>query len=87
MIRDKEPEDDLHWEKILTHLSIVDYILDPVCTTDYVSMLAEDFLVEFKDLNPDRPLTTKMHFFYPLANLDEMVKKIFIPQCYIILRA
>ena len=65
MIGDKVPEDDLHWENFLTHLSIVDYIFAPVCTTaiaDYVSILVEDFLAEFKDLYPDRPLTPKMHF-------------------------
>ena len=69
MIGDKVPEDDLYWENFLTHLSIVDYLFAPVCTTtiaDYVSMLIEDFLTEFKDLYPDRPLTPKMHFMIHL---------------------
>ena len=62
MIGDNVPEDDLYWENFLTHLSIIDYLFTPVCTStiaDYVSMLIEDFLTEFKDLYSDRSLTPK----------------------------
>ena len=65
LIGDKIPSDYPYWENYLTHLDIMDEIFAPVSSSerlDYVAMLIEDFLVEFKELYPGRPLTPKMHY-------------------------
>ena len=69
IIGDQVPEDDPYWENFLTHLSILDYLFAPICinaVADYVAMLTEDYLVDFKKLYPDRALTPKMHFMIHL---------------------
>ena len=65
LIGDLIPDDYPYWENYLKHLDIMDEIFAPVTTPeriDYVGMLIEDFLGEFKDLYPDRPVTPKMHY-------------------------
>ena len=57
LIGDKIPED--YKDSLGDH-----EVFAPVTTAeqmDYVSMLIEDFLEEFKDLYPERPITPKMH--------------------------
>lgn len=59
------PEDDDHWENFLQLLTIVDYVFAPVTTEStitYTEVLIEDFLVEFRQLYPERRLTPKMHY-------------------------
>lgn len=51
--------DDPHWENYLTLLSIMDHLFGQVTTADkadYMSMLVEDFLYEFRELYPERRL-------------------------------
>ena len=52
------PDGYTYWENYLTQLDIM--VLVPVTNTeqiDYVGMLIEDFLEEFKVLYPERSLT------------------------------
>ena len=59
------PEGDLNWDNFLLLLTIMDYVFSPVTTSDkadYVAVLVEDFLMEFKDLYPERRLIPKMHY-------------------------
>lgn len=65
LIGDLVPEDDDHWENFLQLLTIVDYVFAPVTTEStitYTEVLIEDFLVEFRQLYPERRLTPKMHY-------------------------
>ena len=53
----------------------MEYTFAPVITTDkldYLQMLIQDFLIEFTQLYPDRPLTPKMHYLAH-AIMDEKV--------------
>lgn len=62
---DLVPEDDEHWENFLNLLRIVESMFAPITTVDktcYLEMLIENFLSEFKELYPGRPLTPKMHY-------------------------
>ena len=64
------PKDDPYWDNLLTLLTIMDYVFAPETTADkadYVSMLVEDFLSDFKDLYPERPLIPKMHYMIHFA--------------------
>ena len=61
----------------LTYLEIIDEVFAPITSperADYVGMLIEDFLEEFKLLYPDRPLTPKMHY---LVHIPTWMKKYF----------
>ena len=52
-------------------LTIMDYVFAPVTTADkadYVAMLVEDFLVDFRDLYPERRLIPKMHYMIHLPS-------------------
>ena len=65
------PEDNNFWDNFLMLLTIMDYIFAPVTNADkadYVAMLVEDFLTDFKDLYPERPLTPKMHYMIHLPS-------------------
>ena len=66
LIGDLIPEDDDNWEHFLELLTILDYVFAPKTTPnkiDYLTMLIEDFLVEFRRLYPHRNLTPNMHYF------------------------
>ena len=52
LIGDKIPESYVYWENFIISGDRIDYI----------SMLIEDFLDDFKLLYPERPLTPKMHY-------------------------
>lgn len=65
IIGDKVPAGYLYWDIYLSHLEIMDEVFAPIVNSercDYLAMLIEDFLVDFKALYPDRPLTPKMHY-------------------------
>ncbi len=65
LIGDLVPKDDNHWEHFLCLLTIVDFVFAPITTKDtitYLEVLIEDFLHEFRELYPNRPLTPKMHY-------------------------
>lgn len=50
------PEGDIFWDNFLMLLTIMDYVFAPVTSADkadYVAMLVEDFLMDFKDLYPE----------------------------------
>ena len=52
-------------DNYVSHLHIMDEMFAPITTedrADYLAMLVEDFLEEFKVLYPTRPLTPKMHY-------------------------
>ena len=70
LIGDLIPEDDEYWDHFLQLLTIMDYVFAPTTTEaiiDYIAVQVEDFLVEFKRLYPDRPLTPKLHYAVHLA--------------------
>lgn len=74
LVGDKIPDEHPHWEHYLTHLSIMDEVFAPICCEDrldYISMLIEDFLVEFTELYV-RPLTPKMHY---LVHIPTWIKR------------
>ena len=80
LVGDKIPGEHAHWGHYLLHLSIMDEVFAPICCEDrldYLRMLIEDFLVEFKELY-DRPLTPKMHYLVHYSNLDQMVRYMYI---------
>ncbi len=63
------PEGDCFWDNFLMLLTIMDYVFAPVTTADkadYVAMLVEDFLVDFRELYPERRLIPKMHYMIHL---------------------
>ncbi len=65
------PEGDCFWDNILMLLTIMDYVFAPVTTADkadYVAMLVEDFLVDFRELYPERRLIPKMHYMIHLPS-------------------
>ena len=65
LIGDKIPEGYVYWENFLTHLDIMVEVFAPIISgdrIDYISMLIEDFLDDFRLLYPERPLTPKMHY-------------------------
>ena len=65
LIGDKIPTECPYWDNYVSHLHIMDEMFAPITTedrADYLAMLVEDFLEEFKVLYPTRPLTPKMHY-------------------------
>ena len=69
LIGDFIEEEDPHWENFLCHLSIMDEVFAPLTSndrTEYLQMIVEDFLTDFKWLYPHRPLPPKMHYLVHL---------------------
>lgn len=65
------PEGDIFWDNFLMLLTIMDYVFAPVTSADkadYVAMLVEDFVTDFKDLYPERCITPKMHYMIYLPS-------------------
>ena len=59
------PDDDPFWNNYLSLLTIIDFLFAPALTTskaDFLVMEIEDFLVDFRELYPNRPLIPKMHY-------------------------
>ena len=75
------PEGHLLLDNFLQLLTIMDYVFAP-CTTadkaDFVAMLVEDFLTDFKDLYPERRLIPKMHYMVHLPSF--MKRYVFLMQ-------
>ncbi len=70
-----EEEESMHWENFTTLLTILDFVLSPYTTVadaNLVASLTQDFLAEFKELYPDRPLTPKMHYMIHLPSWMKM---------------
>ena len=65
LIGDKLPEGYTYWDNFLAHSEIMEEVSSPIITSvraEYIRMLIEDYLVDFKLLYPGRPLTPKMHY-------------------------
>lgn len=65
LIGDKIPDGNPFWANYSNHLQIMDEVFAPVIhkeRIDYLRMLIEDFLHEFRVLYPERALTPKMHY-------------------------
>jgi len=65
LIGDLVPYDDKHWDNYLDLLKIMEYVFAPVTTMgkmSYLEMLIEEYLAEFVQLYPSRPLTPKIHY-------------------------
>lgn len=65
LIGDLVDEGDEKWENFLCLLKIMEYIFAPVTTDDkldYLQTLIEDYLIDFTQLYPNRPLVPKMHY-------------------------
>ena len=78
LIGDKVHPDCPRWENYLSHMEIMDEVFAPITTEermDYLGMLIEDFLEEFKTLYTDRPLTPKMHY---LVHIPTWMKRCLI---------
>ena len=74
LIGDIIPKEDDHWENFLNFLDVVDYVLAPTSTAEkmaFVSVLVEDFLMEFQELY-DRSLIPKMHY---LLHVGSCIKR------------
>lgn len=69
LIGDKICEGYVYWQNFLAHLEIMDEVFSPIIPddrVDYIRMLIEDFLDDFKLAYPGRPLTPKMHYLLHL---------------------
>ncbi len=65
------PEGDSFWGNFLMLLTTMDYVFAPVTTADkadYVAMLVEDSLTDFKVLYPERRLIPRMHYLIHLPS-------------------
>ena len=65
LIGDLIPENNEYWNAFIVFLKIMEYTFAPVLTIDkldYLQTLIQDFLIEFKRLYPERPLTPKAHY-------------------------
>lgn len=65
LVGDLVQEDDENWDNFLNLLKIVEYVFARVTTLDkttYLELLIEEFLTDFTQLYPHRPLTPKMHY-------------------------
>ena len=65
IIGDLVPEEDANWDHYLHLMEIADYILAPTTTManiEYLKILIEDYLIEFRRLYPHRHLTPKCHY-------------------------
>ena len=70
------PKEDKHWENFLNLLDIVDYVLAPTTTAEkmaFVSVLVEDFLMEFQDLY-HRSLIPKMQYLIHVPSWIERLE-------------
>ena len=59
------PKADKKWKNFLKLVSLMEYIFAPVTTVDktvHMELLIEDFLSDFVQLYPERPLIPKMHY-------------------------
>lgn len=80
IIGDLVPMDDPAWENYLRHLEIIDEVFAPKTTIDrveYLEMLIEDYLYDFKIIYPERPFTPKMHH---LIHISTWIKRYIIQQ-------
>lgn len=74
LVGDLVPEGHEHWENFLQLATIVDYVFAPVTTPTlarYIGTLIEDYLVDFKQLYPERQLTPKMHYMIHIPSWIE----------------
>lgn len=65
LVGDLVPQGNERWVNFLHLLTIMEYTFAPVTTTDkisYLEILIEEYLSEFVQLYPERPLTPKMHY-------------------------
>lgn len=65
LVGDLVPEEHRHWNNFLLLLDIVNELFAPVTNphrADYLSVIIGEFLEDFKELYPARPLTPKMHY-------------------------
>ena len=65
MIGDMIPENDKHWENFLLLLTILNYLMAPVISSDNVAflrLLIEQHHIGFKELYPDCSITPKFHY-------------------------
>ena len=65
LIGDLIPEEHPYWNNFLLLLDIVNELFAPVThphRADYLSIIVGEFLEDFKELYPNRPLTPKMHY-------------------------
>ena len=65
------PEGDDFWDNFLMKLTIImDYVFAPITSddkADYIAMLAEYFLKDFKEFYPERRLIPIMHYMIHLV--------------------
>ena len=65
IIGDLVPESDSNWDHYLYLMEIADFFLAPITTMasiEYLKVLIEDYLVEFKRLYPHCHITPKCHY-------------------------
>ena len=65
LVGDLVSEDNEKWDNFLNLLKIMEYVFAPVTTEDkldYLQILVEDYLTDFSELYPARPLVPKMHY-------------------------
>lgn len=82
LIGDLVPDDNRHWDNYLNLLMIMEYVFAPVTNMgkiSYLEMFIEEYLTEFVQLYPSRPLTPKMHY---LLHVPTWTKGTFIALDY-----
>jgi len=65
LLGDLIPEEHPYWNNFLLLLDIVNELFAPVThphRADYLSIIVGEFLEDFKEFYPNRPLTPKMHY-------------------------
>ena len=65
LIGDLIDENDDYWENYLKLLRIMELIFAPVISDDkmdYLQVLIQDYMTNFVQLYPQRPLVPKMHY-------------------------
>lgn len=65
LVGDLVSDDNNHWHNYLKLLKIMEYTFAPVTAVgklDYLQILIEEYLGEFTELYPSRPLTPKKHY-------------------------
>ena len=63
----------------------MEYTFAPVTTVgklDYLQILIEEYLIEFKELYPSRPLTPKMHYLVHIPTWTKRYVQSIVPMIY-----
>ena len=75
------PHNYPYWTNYVSHLQIMEEVFAPVTSRDrldYLRMLIEDFLHDFRELYIARSLTPKMHYMVHIPTWIERYTSLYI---------